>query len=87
MRHSERPAATLPDPWRVPFVSVEEAGRLLHLSRRSAYRAVQAGELPAVSVAGVRRVAVADLYRLRRLPLPERGELEPGPVIVWAGSR
>jgi excisionase family DNA binding protein len=29
-----------------PTVSVEEAGRLLGLSRRSAYRAVERGELP-----------------------------------------
>lgn len=81
MRHDDQ-AAQLPDPWVVPFVSVDQAGRLLHLSRRSAYRAVQAGELPAVVVAGVRRVAVADLYRLRRLPLPER----PGtvPLVVWS---
>ena len=29
-----------------PTISVEEAGRLLGMSRRSAYRAVERGELP-----------------------------------------
>lgn len=72
------PAAELPDPWLVPFVSVGQAGELLHLSRRSAYRAAAAGEIPTTRVGGVLRVAVADLYRLRRLPVPARpAELVP----------
>lgn len=68
MRHDTTHA--LPDPWSVPFVSIERAGQCLGLSRRSAYRAAAAGDIPTVRIAGVRRVATADLYRVRRLPVP-----------------
>lgn len=77
--------APLPDPWSVPFVTVAEAGRLLHLSRSAAYRAAGAGELPTVRVAGRLRVAVSDLYRVRRLPLPVQ-PAESAPVIVWSAG-
>jgi excisionase family DNA binding protein len=40
-----------------PTISVEEAGRLLGLSRSSAYEAAQRGELPTLAF-GRRRVAV-----------------------------
>ena len=71
--------AQLPDPWLTPLLSVEDAGALLFLSRRSAYRAAAAGDLPTVTIAGRRRVRVSDLYRIQRLPLPARpGD---GPVI------
>ena len=70
--------APLPDPWLTPFVSVEEAGRLLFLSRRSAFRAAAAGDIPTVVLAGRRRVRVSDLYRLHRLPVPDR----PGPAPI-----
>lgn len=74
--------APLPDPWVVPFVSVAEAGRLLHLSRSAAYRAASAGEIPTVMISGRLRVAVADLWRVRRLPLPAAGDRSP---VIWSG--
>lgn len=75
----------LPDPWTVPWVSITMAGRILHLSRSAAYRAVQAGDIPTVRVAGRLRVPVADLYRVRRLPLPA-APAAPGPAPrIWAG--
>lgn len=71
-------AGQFPDPWSVPLLSVPEAGRLLGMSERSAYRAVVAGDLPTVTVGGWRRVRTSDLYRLARLPIPGR----PGPAPV-----
>lgn len=74
-------AGLLPDPWVVPLLSVTDAGRFLFLSSSAAYRAVAAGEIPTVTIAGCRRVRVSDLYRIHRLPLPPR----PGdaPVIRY----
>lgn len=77
MRHDQ-----LPDPWTTPFVSITIAGELLHMSRRTAYRAAAAGELPTVKLGGVRRVAVTDLYRLQRLPVPARQSARR-PVIAY----
>lgn len=65
-------AAELPDPWTVPYVSIARAGTLLHLSRSAAYRAAGAGEIPTVRLGGRRVVASADVWRLRRLPIPAR---------------
>lgn len=36
----------LPDPKTTPTISVEDAGKVLGLSKDSAYRAAHAGELP-----------------------------------------
>lgn len=47
-----------------PTVSVEEAGELLGISRRSAYRAVERGELPALRVGRLLRVPTPKLLAL-----------------------
>lgn len=54
----------LPNPRETPTVSVEEAGRLLGISRGSAYEAVKAGEIPSVRLG--RRIVVPTAA-LRRL--------------------
>ena len=50
-------------------VSVPEAGRLLGLSRSSAYEAVKRGDIPSVRIGG--RVLVP-LHRLEELVDPDR---------------
>jgi len=68
----------LPNPYAVPVVSVEVAGQLLGMSRRSAYRAVVRGELPAITLDGGLRVPVGALYVLLCLPLPApAGQVRP----------
>jgi excisionase family DNA binding protein len=54
----------MPDPVETPTVSVREAGALLGLSERSAYRAVERGEIPSLRVG--RRLMVPTA-RLRQL--------------------
>jgi excisionase family DNA binding protein len=39
---------TMPDPEQTPTVTVTEAARILGISRNTAYRAVEAGTLPAL---------------------------------------
>jgi excisionase family DNA binding protein len=56
-----------------PTLSVEAAGKLLGLSRSSAYRAVERGELPTIQLAGRLHVPTARLltmlgYRAEELP-------------------
>lgn len=48
-----------------PTVSVEQAGEVLGLSRRSAYRAASAGQIPTIRVG--RRLLVPRLALLRLL--------------------
>lgn len=49
---------------RAPLVvDVPEAGRLLGVSPRSAWRLVRSGEVPSVRIGGSRRVLVADIDR------------------------
>jgi excisionase family DNA binding protein len=52
-------APVLPDPNETPTVSVEEAGRLLGVSRGSAYEAAASGELPTIRI-GRRAMLGAD---------------------------
>lgn len=54
-----------------PTLSVEEAGRLLGLSRSSAYRAVERGELPTIRLAGRMHVPTARLLTMLGYPLEE----------------
>lgn len=67
-----RHVVTLPNPYAVPVVTVEVAGQLVGMSRRSAYRAVEAGELPTIRLGGRLHVPVAALYALLALPTPAR---------------
>ena len=55
-------------------VSVTEAARLLGLSRRSAYRAAAAGELPTVRIGG--RILVPVHRLLELLDQEQRGTTE-----------
>jgi len=64
---------TLPNPYAVPIVTVEVAGHMLGMSRRSAYHAVNRGELPTITLNGQLRVPVAALYALLLLPVPPPG--------------
>ncbi len=52
------------DPMRHPTLDVEIAGRVLNLSRPSAYRAVQSGQLPAIRMGRRLVVPTAALRRL-----------------------
>ena len=45
-------------------VSVTEAGRLLGISRNTAYTLVASGEIPSVRIGGMFRVPLAGLQRL-----------------------
>ena len=54
-----------------PTLSVEQAGQVLGLSRRSAYRAASAGQIPTIRLG--RRLAVP---RLRLLAMLGAGEHE-----------
>jgi hypothetical protein len=72
-------AAKLPNPWTVPVITVPIAGFLLGMNHRQAYVAAARGELPTITLAGVKHVPVAELYALLALPLPPR---PPGPPIV-----
>ena len=47
-----------------PTMSVERAGQLLGLSRSSAYRAVERGELPTIRLAGRMHVPTARLLEM-----------------------
>lgn len=52
-----------------PTISVEQAGELLGISRRSAYRAASAGELPTIKLG--RRLLVPTVRVLELLGLSE----------------
>jgi excisionase family DNA binding protein len=59
-----------------PTLTVEAAGKLLGLSRSSAYRAAERGELPTLQLAGRLHVPTARLmsmlgYELERAPQTE----------------
>jgi hypothetical protein len=60
----------LPNPYAVPVVTVEVAGQLLGMSRATAYRAADTGDLPTITFNGSLRVPVAALYVLLSLPVP-----------------
>lgn len=47
-----------------PTISVAQAGEILGVSRRTAYRAVEAGQLPAVKIGGRWFIPSAKLLRL-----------------------
>ena len=54
----------MPDPHVQPTVSVEEAGALLGISRKTAYRAVERGEIPSLRYGKRLRVPTASLRSL-----------------------
>ena len=52
-----------------PAITVEEAGKLLGISRRSAYRAAERGEIPTLRVG--RRLLVPSATLLTMLGVPQ----------------
>ena len=63
-------STTTADDWRNrPTLGVEEAGRVLGISRVLAYQAVRSGELPSISIGRRILVPTVELRRmLRELP-------------------
>ncbi len=59
--------AELPDPLEEPTVDVERAGRILGISRGSAYEGVRTGDLPSIRVG--RRILVPTAKLLEMLGL------------------
>lgn len=57
------------------FCSVQEAAQLLELDARTLRRAIEAGDFPAVRVAGTVRVPIAKLLALAGLNTPADGAL------------
>jgi excisionase family DNA binding protein len=57
-------ADQLKDLMKQPTVSIEDAGKILDLSRNSAYRAVKAGEIPSIRLGRLFRVPMAKLCEL-----------------------
>jgi hypothetical protein len=62
---------SLPDPNNVPFLKVEEAGKILRLGRSAAYEAVRTGVIPTIKV-GVKtlRVPTAKFYEMCQVKPP-----------------
>jgi hypothetical protein len=58
----------LPNPWTTTTVSIPDAGRMLGMSPRTAYRRALDGRLPTVGG----RVSVFTLYRMLGAPVPAR---------------
>lgn len=59
----------LPDPKDTPIMSVDEAGKVLGLSRDSAYKAASTGELPTLRFG--RRIVVPTARLLEMLGLKQ----------------
>jgi excisionase family DNA binding protein len=72
----------LPDPWRVPVLTVADAADHLGISRATAYRAAAAGGLPTFRIHGRTGVRTVDLYEMLGVPVPPR----PGPAPVVDGG-
>lgn len=61
-------ARAVPDPRETPTLSVEQAGRLLGLSRSGSYASVQRGEIPILRLGRKFRVPTAELRKMLGLP-------------------
>ena len=59
-----------------PTITVEQAGEVLGISRRSAYRAASTGELPTFKVGRRLLVPTARLLDLLGLPAESLGSIE-----------
>lgn len=60
----------LPDPLKVPTLSVERVAELLGVSRTSAYAAARRGDIPVVRIGQRILVPTVGVYRLIGHPLP-----------------
>lgn len=67
-----RPEATgLPDPRRVPTLTIPQAGSAAFgLNRAASYSAAKRGDLPTIKVGRQYRVPTAALYEALGIPLP-----------------
>ncbi len=68
----------LPNPAEAPTLTVDQAAKILHVSRASAYKAVHSGEIPSIRVGHRVLVPTALLLAMLgldggRCPLPEDG--------------
>jgi excisionase family DNA binding protein len=57
-------ADQLKDLMRQPTVSIEDAGKILSLSRNSAYQAAKSGEIPCIKLGRLIRVPTAKLREM-----------------------
>jgi excisionase family DNA binding protein len=69
----EEPAVATPDVL-PPTISVEQAGKLLGVSRRAAYRAVHRGDIPSLHIG--RRLLVPTAHLLDLLGLADKGQVK-----------
>jgi excisionase family DNA binding protein len=67
-------------------VTVEEAGRLLGVSRGTAYMAAKTGELPTIRIRGRLLVPRVQLDRMLGLPATGGGTDEEGPSLAASPS-
>jgi excisionase family DNA binding protein len=63
-RKPQTPVTPIPDPALKPTLSVEEAGRLLGISRTTAYNAAKTGDIPTIKISGRKLVPTARLRDL-----------------------
>jgi excisionase family DNA binding protein len=68
---SREPISLIPNPEQRPTLTVPEAGKLLGLSRPSAYEAAARGEIPTLRIG--RRLLVPTASLLRMLGIGESG--------------
>lgn len=63
-RLTSRRKIPIPDPTDQPTISVPHAGKLLGLSRSSAYRAVHGGDIPSIRLGSRLVVPTAELLKM-----------------------
>jgi Helix-turn-helix domain len=62
----------VPDPSVQPTMSIEDAGRLLRISRTAAYNAAKAGDIPTIKIGGRKFVPTALLRELLGIDNPTK---------------
>ena len=69
-RRPPAPETRVPDPALQPTLSIEDAGRLLGVSRTTAYKAAKTGDLPTIQIGGRKLVPTARLRDLLGIANP-----------------
>lgn len=69
-RSPPKPIPEVPDPRIQPTMSIEDAGRLLGISRTAAYNAAKSGDIPILPIGGRKLVPTALLRELLGLSNP-----------------
>ena len=62
--------SALPDPDRVPTLKVHEAAKILRISLRTAYLAVERGDIPSTWVQGTIRIPTREFLAKYKLGTP-----------------